>query len=91
MIRIPVALGVREPDFDGLAVQTRSVAEILLTTAASIAVPPEDVDTDLVEERADFPGTLGPMQPILKIHSSSNAPDRANVAVQHGGWWVLCR
>jgi hypothetical protein len=27
------------------------------------------------------------MHPILKIHSSRNAPDRANVAVQHRGWW----
>ena len=43
MIRTPVVLGVREADFDGLAVQTRSVAEIMLTTAASIEVPSEDV------------------------------------------------
>jgi hypothetical protein len=83
MIRIPVALGVREAGFDGLAVQTRSVAEILLTTAASIEVPREDVNAGLVEARADFPGILGTTQPILKIHSSRNAPDRANVAVQH--------
>jgi hypothetical protein len=87
MIRIPVALGVREAGFDGLAVQTRSVAEILLTTAASIEVPREDVNAGLVEARADFPGILGTTQPILKIHSSRNAPDRANVAVQHRGWW----
>jgi len=87
MIRIPVALGVREADFDGLAVQTRSVAEIMLTAAASIEVPSEDVNTGLVEAGADSPGTLGAMRPILKIHSSRNAPDRANVAVQHRGWW----
>ena len=87
MIRIPVALGVREADFDGLAVQTRSVAEIMLIAAASIEVPREDVDARLVEARADFPGTLGAMSPILTIHSSRNAPDRANVAVQHRGWW----
>src|SRR5262245_18865257 len=58
MIRIPVVLGVREADFDGLAVQTRSVAEILLTTAASLEVPREDVEAGFVEARADFPGTL---------------------------------
>ena len=87
MIRIPVVLGVREADFDGLAVQTRSVAEILLTAAASIDVPGEDVAAGLVEARAGFPGSLGALQPILKIHSSRNAPDRANVAVQHRGWW----
>src|SRR5215470_10064848 len=33
MIRIPVALGVREANFNGLAVQTRSVAEIMLIAA----------------------------------------------------------
>ena len=87
IIRIPVALGVREPDFDGLAVQTRSVADILLATAASIEVPREDVNAGLVETTADSLGTLGTIQPILKIHSSRNAPDRANVAVQHRGWW----
>jgi hypothetical protein len=87
MIRIPVGVGVRETDFDGLVVQTRSVAEIMLTTAASIEVPSEDVAAGLVEARADSLATLGAMHPILKIHSSRNAPDRANVAVQHRGWW----
>jgi hypothetical protein len=87
MIRIPVVLGVREGDFDDLAAQTRSVAEILLTAAASIEVPSEHVDAGLVEAKPDSPGTLGAMHPILKIHSSRNAPDRANVAVQHRGWW----
>ena len=87
VIRIPVALGVREGDFNGLAVQTRSVAEILLAAAASIEVPSEHVDAGFVEARADSPGTLAAMRPILKIYSSRNAPDRANVAVQHRGWW----
>ena len=87
MIRIPVALGVGEADFDGLAVQTRSVAEVMLAAAASIEVPSEDVAAGLVEASAASPGSLGAMQPILKIHSSRNAPDRANVAVQHRGWW----
>jgi hypothetical protein len=86
MIRIPVALGVREADFDGLAVQTRSVVEIMLTAAAWIEVPSEHIDAGLVEASANFPGALG-VRPILKIHSSRNAPDRANVAVQHRGWW----
>jgi len=83
LIRIPVALGVREADFDGLAVQTRSVLEIMLAAAASVEVPGEDVDAGVVEARADSPG----MRPMLKIHSSRNAPLRANVAVQHRGWW----
>jgi hypothetical protein len=86
MIRIPVAVGVRGADFEGLAVQTRSVVEIMLTAAASIEVPSEDVEAGLVEASADSPWALG-VRPILKIHSSRNAPDRANVAVQHRGWW----
>jgi hypothetical protein len=87
MIRIPLSLGVREADFDGLAVQTRSVAEIMLIAAASIEVPREDVNAGLVEASEDSLGALGAMHSILKIHSSRNAPDRANVAVQHRGWW----
>jgi hypothetical protein len=86
VIRIPVVVGVREADFEGLAVQTRSVAEIMLTAAASIEVPSEDVTAGLVEASAESPWALG-VRPILKVHSSRNAPDRANVAVQHRGWW----
>ena len=87
VIRIPVALGVKEADFDGLAVQTRSVAEILLTAAAWVEVPSEDVVAGVVEAGADSSAASGTMRPILKIHSSRNAPDRANVAVQHRGSW----
>src|SRR5262249_46177565 len=70
VVRIPVALGVREADFDGLAVQTRSVAEVLLAAAASIEVPSEDVSAGLVEPGADSAGSSGAMLPVLKIHSS---------------------
>jgi hypothetical protein len=83
-IRIPLALGVRDGNFDGLAVQTRSVAEIMHNVAASIEVPGEHVKEGLVEARSDPPGAL---RPILRILSSSNAPKQANVAVQHRGWW----
>jgi hypothetical protein len=87
IIRIQVALGVREGDFDGLTVQTRSVAEIMLTAAGAIEVPSEDVDAGRVAANVESSVTLGAMHPILKIHSSRSAPDRANVAVQHRGWW----
>jgi hypothetical protein len=83
LIRIPVVLGIREGDFDGLAVQTRSVAEIVLIAAASVEVPSEHVKAGFVEPMADSPA----VHTILKIHSSRDAPDRANVAVQHRGWW----
>jgi hypothetical protein len=83
-IRIPVALGVRDGNFDGLALQTRSVAEILHSVAESIEVPGEHVKEGLVEARSDPAGAL---RPILRILSSKSAPKQANVAVQHRGWW----
>jgi hypothetical protein len=83
-IRIPVALGVRDGNFNGLAVQTRSVAEIMHTVAASIEVPGEHVKEGLVEARSD---PLGAPRPILRILSSRSTPKQANVAVQHRGWW----
>lgn len=83
-IRIPVALGVRDADFEGLAVQTRSVAEIMHNVAASIEVPGEHVKEGLVEARSE---PTGVQRPTLRILSSSNAPRQANVAVQHRGWW----
>ena len=86
-IRIPVALGVRDRNFDGLAVQTRSVGEIMVNVAASIEVPGEHVKEGLVEARSDPPEAPGILGPILRIRSSSSAPRQANVAVQHRGWW----
>jgi hypothetical protein len=87
VIRIPVALGVREGDFNGLAMQTRSMEGILRTAAASIDVPDEHVEAGVVMRSADALRAAGAMHPILKIHSSRFAPDQASVAVQHRGWW----
>ena len=86
-IRIQVALGVRDGNFEGLAVQTRSVAEILHSVAASIEVPGEHVKEGLVQARSVPPEASGTLGPILRIHSSRSAPRQANVAVQHRGWW----
>jgi hypothetical protein len=86
-IRIPVVLGVRDGNFDGLAVQTRSVAEIMVNVAASIEVPGEHVNEGLVEARSVPTEPSGTPGPILRIHSSRSAPRQANVAVQHRGWW----
>lgn len=86
-MRFPVAMGVRDGDFDGLAVQTRSVAEIMRNAAAAIEVPGEHVKEGVVEARSDRPETSTALDPILRIQSSKNAPKQANVAVQHRGWW----
>ena len=86
-IRIPVALGVRDGNFTGLAVQTRSVADIIHSVAASIEVPGEHVKEGLVETRSVPPEASGTLVPIMRIHSSRSTPRQANVAVQHRGWW----
>ena len=86
-IRIPVALGVRDGNFEGLAVQTRSVAEIMVNVAASIEVPGEHVKEGLVEARSVPTEPSGTRDPILRIHSSRSTPRQANIAVQHRGWW----
>ena len=86
-IRIPVALGVRDGNFEGLALQTRSVAEIMFNVAASIEVPGEHVKEGLVEARSDHQEDSGNLGPSLRIRSSRSTPRQANVAVQHRGWW----
>src|SRR5262245_30314434 len=86
-IRIPVALGVRDGNFNGMAVQTRSVAEIMHSVAASIEVPGEHIEEGLVQASSvplEASGTVGQS---LRIHSSKSTPRQANVAVQHRGWW----
>ena len=70
-----------------MAVQTRSVAEIIHNVAASIEVPGEHVKEGLVETRSVPPEASGTLGPIMRIHSSRSTPRQANVAVQHRGWW----
>ncbi len=86
-IRIPVVMGVRDGNFDGLAVQTRSVAEIMHDAIASVEVPREHVEEGIVDASVEPPAILTAPGPTLRIRSSRNAPERANVAVQHRGWW----
>ena len=87
VIHIPVLLGVQDGNFDGLAIQTRSVAEIMLNAAAAVEVPREHVEAHIVEASVDPLVVLMAPDPTLRIHSSRNAPERANVAVKHRGWW----
>jgi len=86
-IRIPVIIGVRDGKFDGLAIQTRSIAVIMRNAAAAIDVPREHVENGIVEASTELPAVLTVPGPALRIHSSRGAPERANVAVQHRGWW----
>jgi hypothetical protein len=86
-IRIPVVMGVRDRNFDGLAIQTRSVAAIMSSAAAAIDVPREHVEEGIVNATAEPSALLAELDASLRILSSRSAPQRANVAVQHRGWW----
>jgi len=87
IIRIPVVVGVRDVNFDGLAIQTRSVAVIMRTAAASVDVPQEHIEKGIVNATAQPPAVLMELGSTLHIQSSRSAPERANVAVHHRGWW----
>ena len=80
-------MGVRDGKFDGLAIPTRSIAVIMRNAAAAIDVPREHVVNGIVEASTEVPAVLTSPGAALRIHSSRNAPERANVAVQHRGWW----
>jgi len=84
ILTIPVTLGARVGDSAGLAIQTKSVAEIMRAAARSIEVPEEHVKAGVVAPSTVMPGDAGP---TLRIHSSQSAPSHANVAVEHRGWW----
>ena len=86
-IRIPVVMGVRDGKFDGLAIQTRSVAVIMRNAAAAIDVPREHIEEGIVEASSEVSKVLTAPGPMLRIRSSRSAPERASVAVQHRGWW----
>ena len=77
-------LGMRDEKLKGLAIQTRSVAEIMRHAALAIDVPRGHVEAGLVDANA---GTLAVLGTTLRIHSSKSAPERATVAVKHRGWW----
>jgi len=86
-IRIPLVMGIRDRNIESLAIQTRSVAEIMQSAAASVDVPREHVEQGIVDPSVALAAVLTAPGPTLRIQSSRNAPERANVAVQHRGWW----
>ena len=82
-----MVMGVRDGKFDGLAIQTRSVAAIMGSAAAAIDVPREHVEEGIVNATAEPSALLTELGSSLRILSSRSVPERANVAVQHRGWW----
>jgi hypothetical protein len=83
-LEIPLLLGVRMPGFDGLAVATRSIAEILIDAGWDVEVPDAHVKAGIVAASEPMPADG---RPILHVHSSKKAPKGANLAIRHRGWW----
>jgi len=70
-----------------IAVQTRSMVQLLATMAAQVEVPSED----LARHRA-FPGsetgrTMAGVVPLIRIQSSKKKPDDSFVSVYYRNYW----
>src|SRR5215831_19232503 len=83
-ITIPLVLGVRVPGFDGLAIETRSIATILDEAALDVEVPAEHLEAGVVSKSPPVPADG---RPTLHVHSSRKSPHHANVAIWHRGYW----
>ena len=70
-----------------LAVQTRSIEELLLNLAAEVEVPPEDVDHHRAipgfESGRDVQGVI----PMIRIHSAKKKPEGSFVSVCYRNTW----
>jgi len=70
-----------------IAVQTRSIIELIKVMAVHVEVPPEDVSQQKAvpgfETGHPVPGVI----PIIRIRSSKQKPDDASVAVRYRNLW----
>ena len=79
-IVIPVELSVGSPSPGAIAIQTRSLLELMRIAAARIDLPSG------IPGAAHFPAP-GPAGQGIRIHSSDAAPAQPRVAVQYRGRW----
>jgi len=78
---IPVRLSIGSPDPGAIAIETRSLLDLMRLAAASIELPP-DAAAGAVRVRARGPAGRG-----VHIRVASARPAQARVAVEHRGWW----
>ncbi len=84
----PVVYGNVESNDKEIALQTRSINEILTDMASYITVPEAHVTKRWVRPTPE--GDMGPdglMTPLIRITSSTERPDNAFVAVPYNGYW----
>jgi hypothetical protein len=80
---IPLQSSIEGRGLDGLALQTRSVHDLMRIAAASIDVPEEHRTSGAADE---YP-PLGPVGDYIRIHHSEQIPSNASVAIKYRGWW----
>jgi len=80
-IVIPVRLSVGSPDPGAIAIETRSLLDLMRLAAASIELP-ADAAAGAVRVRERGPAGRG-----IRIWVASARPAQARVAVEHRGWW----
>ena len=72
-----------------VAVQTRSIVELLQNAAAQVEVPSEDIARHRAvpgfESGRDFPGVV----PMIRVHSAKTKPGDAFVAVNYRHTWFF--
>jgi len=78
---IPVRLSVGSPDPGAIAIETRSLLDLMRLAAASIELPP-----DAAVAAVRFP-ERGPAGQGIRIRVASARPAQTRVAVEHRGWW----
>jgi len=91
-IRIPVVMGVRDGKFDGLAIQTRSVAAIMSSAAAAIDVQREHVEEGIVNATAEPSALLTELDASLRIYQAeahrSGRTLRCSIAAGGTTWMI---
>lgn len=81
---LPLILAVGTLSEPGLAVQTRSVYDLLEMAGSSVEAPPDHVARGLVDPGPD---ATSPLRDVLRIRSSRQRPSESLVAVVHHGYW----
>jgi hypothetical protein len=70
-----------------IAVQTRSIIELMKTMAVEVEVPPEDVSQHKAAPGFETGHDVSGVVPIIRIRSSKQKPNDAFVAVHYRNYW----
>ena len=70
-----------------IAVQTRSIIELIKVMAVHVEVPPEDVSQHKAVPGFETGHPVPGVTPIIRIRSSKEKPDDASVAVRYRNLW----